>query len=168
LELSQRRRGHEIDDVAPAARLEVRVAGDHEAKRGEWPGLDAAHERRIIEREQRTEGTVVGIVDQDIDAAELRRGARNATRDVLGLEDVAGERERPATALRDARAGCCHLRFGAAGGDHGCTGGGERERDSLADALAGAGDQRHLAGQLSHWPCPREPAGAARAQASAR
>ena len=72
---AQERAGREVEDHA-AAVGQVRVGGPHEPHHGERPDPEAEVERLVGHLEQRPVRGDVGVVHQDVDAAERARRSR--------------------------------------------------------------------------------------------
>ena len=89
------------------------------------------------------------IVDEDVDAAEARRGGRNHFLHRLDIGDIGGDAERlAARALDLARDRRGFLQVGAGVDDDCGAAVGERERDAAADIAPGAGDDRDAASEF--------------------
>ncbi len=81
--------GGEVDDVAAAALLEVRIGGFHEAEGGDGTGEEALLEFLVAGVEEFAEIALVGVVDQDIEAAERLHGVFDRAFDVGQIAHVA-------------------------------------------------------------------------------
>ena len=97
-------------------------------------------DRKFGERRQRARAEVGGVVDEEIEAAEIPgRGDQPAAE--IGIGDVAGERHDAAAIVRGGAAGGGKL-VGAASGEHEVVVlGGEERGKGGAEAAAAAGDQ---------------------------
>src|SRR5690606_19738900 len=103
----------------------------------------------VVHLQQRPVRAGVGVVDQDVDAAERLGDPLDKTGDGLGVGDVAGERLRPRPAFADQLTGRRKLRPGAS--EHGDRRalGREGYRDALPQSLPSTGDDPDLAAQAS-------------------
>ena len=94
---------------------------------------------------ERRRNRAAGVVDQDVQPAELGRGSRDGGLELPELEGVGRDDKRPAAALDDLRRDRFEVRNRPGGERDVRARIGERERDRGADAFAGAGHQRDLA-----------------------
>ena len=86
-----------------------------------------------------------GVVDEDVQMAELADGTRDQGLELLGHGDVGGHAQGPSPARLDLPGRLFEVRRGPRGHDDIGPCFGERDRRALADALARAGDQGHPA-----------------------
>ena len=92
----------------------------------------------------------LAVVDDDVDGAVGLDGLLDDLEDALAVGGVAGHGEALAAELEDLGDGGLDGLEATAGGDDLDAALGEAQRDALADALAGAGDDGDLLVQLLH------------------
>src|SRR5690606_27491412 len=94
-----------------------------------------------------------GVVDQDVQPAELRGRALDDVATVLAVAEVAVERERAATGLADPAHGLARVVVLVVVGDrHVGPLAGERDGDGATDAAVAAGDQGSATLELARTP----------------
>ena len=138
-----------LDDGAAARRLDHLR---HHAG-GEQEGLGDVEAQRVLEErlgglERGSRAGAARVVHQQVDLPVLVEGGLDQPIEVFGLRDVGGHRQRPPTAFADRGSRVVEIALGARGTDDVGTGFGEGEGDPAPDALASAGDDRHLVGEL--------------------
>jgi hypothetical protein len=89
-----------------------------------------------------------GIVDEDVDRADLRLDIGNGGAARLGIGDIEGGADGVAIAATDILGGRFRLLRVAAVDDDGSAMLGKPDRQRAADALAGAGDKGAAAGEV--------------------
>ena len=119
--------------------------------------VERALQRLLVEVLERESLTDTGVVDDHVQPAELPERAGDRRRHRATVGDVGAEREAPALERLDPRTGV-ERRLEVERRDIGADGG-EGQGGRLADAPAGARDERYMA---------REPRGAARSGRHAR
>jgi hypothetical protein len=137
--------------------LQVRQAALGNHKRA--AGVDLMHQ--VVTLDRRVGGTGqpdrAGVVDHDVDAAEMLRCLRHRCTHLRLLANVHLQGQRPAASSLhrggSGMDGARELRIGhtALGRDHhvGAVAGGA-QRDRQPDAAGGTGDEEGFAGQLAH------------------
>jgi len=143
----------DIDDPAPALSGHVGRGGPGAAQVAKDLGVKGGEQVGVGQVGQGPGGAgagrLGGVVDQDVDAAQLvgRAADSGAHRRVVG--GVGGQREDPAAVRRRQLLACC-LQPDLVAGQQGDVRAlpGQRAGDGESDAPAPPGDQRPLAGQL--------------------
>ena len=98
-----------------------------------------------------------GVVDQVVDAAELRKRLRGHLLGGVGVGDVDPHGERVAALALDAVGDLLRALGVDVGDDHGRALAGQRLGVRLADTAAGSGDDRHLLLELITVKTHRRP-----------
>ena len=117
----------------------------HEAESGEGARIERLGELLIGQIIERIIMDDLGVVHEDIDAAELAQRALDRLGNIRGLADVAADCDRLAAEFLDRLGGAHHLGFGTAGDNQRRPLPRQRKGDALAHALARAGHDRDFA-----------------------
>ena len=148
----------DIDDLAAAGRLHGWVGCLRAHERAGEVGRNDAVPLLEFERVRRFSNIDAGIVDENVDAAELFGDAFDHGSDISLVGDVGGDRDRPDAARLELGGRGGRFRFIAA--DHRDVGAGFRQppRHAEPDAAIAAGDDSHLAAEIEqfgwHWCHP--------------
>jgi hypothetical protein len=144
----------DVDDLAGALL-------DHHAPGGLAAEEDAGEVRphhgvplRSREPVERGANPVAGIVDQEVDAAELAHRLVHDPVHLGGVANVARDGQGAPPAGADLAGQCLERLEPPPAGHHVCAGRGELEGDRPADALAGAGHDRDAVLQHVHATVP--------------
>jgi len=95
----------------------VRTDRLHEAERGGGPESNTSAKHALVDLVERVVVDDLGVVDQDIDAAEMGQRAVDDAGDIVRLHHVAGHGQGPRAHSLDLGADVVQLGLGAPGGD---------------------------------------------------
>jgi hypothetical protein len=141
----------EVDDLAGTARAHMRQSSLHRPPGSPQGGIQSAGQHLVgLILQQHVGRGSEGIVDQNIQAAELRYRQLDGRLDIrlaghVGLDKQGARSQRLQLLLHRLAAGLVEL-----GDQHRGTRLGKTQRHSSSDTTAGAGDQRHLLLQQLH------------------
>jgi hypothetical protein len=138
----------DVDDLAATARDHV-------------PGHRAPHEEdavqvvrdegvpvRVSEFVERSTSLYAGVVDQDVERAEMGLDGVDARIDLRGIGYVERTHVHACAGGADHRGGFIQCGLGASVDDHVCASRGQCGGDGVADAARGAGDERAAPGEV--------------------
>lgn len=135
----------EVDDAALVLLLHVGEGGLHIVEGADNAGLPSLEHVLVLGVLDGLGGhNCLPVVDDDVDGAEGVDGLLDNLEDALAVGGVAGHGEALAAELADLGDGGLDGLEATAGGDDLDAALGEAQRDALADALSGAGDDGDL------------------------
>ena len=147
----------DVDDRPGAPRRHHRPRGDLPAQVGPFEvGVDDSIPLSLAQIEKRHQGLHPGVVDENVEPAESRRGLLDHRGDLVSSPHVGGRDQRLATGPRDERRCVLHAGFIDVCDHHRRPLFDKPHRDTAPIARARPGDDRNLALE-SHIPPLRTP-----------
>src|SRR5580704_14049216 len=141
-----RRDRRDVEDAAAALADQMGQGTARHAHDGHQILLDGSGPGRVVEALQAAERRSAVVVDQDVDAAELAAHRVDDAGAVLGAAAIGLDRQNLGAGLpRDRLGGAAERGLAARRHGNARPFGGERARNAVADAHAGAADDRDLA-----------------------